>query len=147
MHKKPYFVCLIVETLFFIISLVYIYRLKHLNQLLIDYYQIEDPFNMSVFTANDLLEYNDKMAIKFFIYGVFIVIIAILIPLISQITLKFRFLDEDDELSVTLVNLCSTGINLILAINVARELSSPIVIAIILVLGAGSIILIHGVEA
>lgn len=147
MYKKPYFVCLIVETLFIIISLVYIYRLKHLNQLLIDYYQIENPFNMSVFTANDLLEYNDKMAIKFFIYGVFIVIIAILIPLISQITLKFRFLDEDDELSVTLVNLCSTVLNLILAINIAHELSSPIVIAIILVLGVGSIILIHGVEA
>lgn len=147
MHKKPYFVCLIVETLFFIISLVYIYRLKHLNQLLIDYYQIDDPIKMSVFTANDLLDYNDKIAIKFFIYGVLIVIIAILIPLISQITLKFRFLYEDDELSVTLVNLCSTVLNLILAINVARELSSPIVIAIILVLGAGSIILIHGVEA
>lgn len=147
MHKKPYFVCLIVETFFLILSLVYIYRLKCLNQLLIDHYQIDDPIKMSVFTANDLLDYNDKIAIKFFIYGVLIVIIAILIPLISQITLKFRFLDDDDELSVTLLNLCSAVVNLILAINIARELSSPIVIAIILVLGAGSIILIHGVEA
>lgn len=135
-HASPYW---IPELIFVLSNWIFLGYLRQLNGELTSQFSTE---NMSLQTATDLLSYQDNIAYKYLCTGIFFVALGIAIPSLSWILNRHSYKETTTKTFISVLIILFGFLNIKMIISTLIALWSPILLAVVIVLGVGGIAMI-----
>ncbi|MCF2567441.1 MAG: hypothetical protein SOV02_02145 [Streptococcus infantarius] len=142
---SPYFPYIAVELIYIVISIIFNFKLRHLNELLYQNFDIDRMvLHKNVVIATDVMGFDNNASYEFLIGGILLIIIAFIIPIVSSLINKSSYKDEEVKLAIWLIISVIIVTNVIVVIFISKALFSPIIIATLILCAAGSAFAIGG---
>lgn len=138
--KSPCTPYVIAELLYVIVTIYFNARLNFLNQQLHQTFDVDSMVvNKDIIIATNLMSYNDNVPWYYLSYGILLIIIGFVIPIVSWMIDNASYKDEDIKGMVLLVICVIIVINVMIILLLSKALSSPIIIATLLICGIGTV--------
>ena len=136
---------LIVELIYLIISIIFNLKLRHLNELLNQTFDINKMvLQKDVMIAGEVMTLDNNVSVNFLIGGIVLIIIAFIIPIVSSIINKSSYKEDEVKVMIWLVICLMVVINIIIIMLISKALFSPIIIATLILCIVGSIFAMGG---
>ncbi|TVV91813.1 hypothetical protein AZK17_09410 [Streptococcus pneumoniae] len=137
--ESPYTPYVAIELIYAIVVICFNLNLGNLNKQLTHHFDIDKMINQKdVSIASNVMSYENNRSGHFLFYGILLIIIGFIIPILFSIINKSSYKREEIKNAIWFIIAIVIVVNFFLIISISRALLSPIIIATLIVCAVGA---------
>ena len=137
--ESPYTPYIAVELVYAIATIWFNISLGNLNKQLTHHFDIDKMITRKdVAIASHVMSYKDNSSWNYLLFGVLLIIIGFMIPILSSMINKSSYKEETIKNIIWLIIAMVSVVNFILITLISKALLSPIIIATLIVCAVGA---------
>ena len=129
---------IVVELIYVIITIIFLAKLEYFNKLLSQNFDIDQMVvQKDVMIAKDVMAFEKNTSWDYLLFGVGLIIIAFVIPIVSYLINKSSYKREEVKVAIGMIVVAMIVINIIIIFSISKALLSPIIIATLILCAVG----------
>lgn len=138
--ESPYTPYIAVELIYAIVTVWFNVSLGNLNKQLTHHFDIDKMITRKDVTiASHVMSYKDNSSWNYLIFGVVLILIGFMIPIVSSIINKSSYKKETIKNVIWCIIFIVSVVNFFLIISISQALLNPIIIATLIICAVGAI--------
>lgn len=138
--ESPYTPYIAVELIYAIVTIWFNVSLGNLNKQLTHHFDIDKMITRKdVMIASHVMSYKDNSSWNYLIFGVVLILIGFMIPIVSSMINKSSYKKETIKNVIWCIIFIVSVVNFFLIISISQALLNPIIIATLIICAVGAI--------
>jgi hypothetical protein len=138
--ESPYTPYIAVELIYAIVIVWFNVSLGNLNKQLTHHFDIDKMITRKdVMIASHVMSYKDNSSWNYLIFGVVLILIGFMIPIVSSMINKSSYKKETIKNVIWCIIFIVSVVNFFLIISISQALLNPIIIATLIICAVGAI--------